>query len=89
VTKLLLRDPRFLAASGSEKWFPHAVGEAGEIVDAFRRFVAALQNRPAEWHDPHWPSQVDLVGIGELEYRAVARMEELPTAMWAVDEHLL
>jgi Sulfotransferase family len=88
VTKLLLRDPRFVAAFGSEDWFPHSVGDAHEVVAAFRRFVAVLSDRPTEWHDPHWSGQVDLAVTGELDYRVVARMEDLPTALTLVDEHL-
>ena len=88
VTKLLLRDPRFVVAFGSEDWFPHSVGDAHEVAAAFRRFVAVLAHRPAEWHDPHWSGQVELAGIGELEYGVVARMENLPAALGPVDERL-
>lgn len=53
LTKVLLRDPRFVTAFGAEDWFPRRVGDAGGVAAAFRGFVAVLGERPAEWHDPH------------------------------------
>ena len=37
LTKVLLRDPRFLTTFGAEDWFPRRVGDAREVVVAFRR----------------------------------------------------
>ena len=88
VTKILLRDPRFVRAFGSEDWFPRSVGDAEDVALAFRRFVAVLADRPEEWQDPHWSGQVGLAGIGEIDYRFVGRMEDLPAALGIVDEHL-
>jgi hypothetical protein len=88
VTKLLLRDPRFVAAFGGGDWFPRSVADGHEVVAAFRRFVALLSDRPAAWHDPHWSGQVELAAIDEIPYRVVARMEELPASLGPVDAHL-
>lgn len=88
LTKVLLRDPRFVTAFGAEDWFPRRVGDAGEVVAAFRRFVAVLGERPAEWHDPHWSAQADLSGVDDVAYSVLVRMEELPAALAPVDEHL-
>jgi sulfotransferase famil protein len=88
LAKVLLRDPRFVRAFGAEDWFPGRVGNAREVVAAFRRFVAVLGQRPAEWHDPHWSAQADLAGVGEVAYSVLARMEELPAALAPVDDHL-
>lgn len=88
VTKILLRDPRFVAAFGSEDWFPRGLSRADEVVQAFRRFVSVLADRPASWHDPHWSAQADLVGVGEVDYRVVGTMERADLGLGAVDEHL-
>jgi hypothetical protein len=88
LTKVLLRDPRFVTAFGAEDWFPRRVGDPGEIVAAFRTFVAVLRERPTEWHDPHWSAQADLAGLDDVAYSVVARMEELRGALTQVDEHL-
>jgi hypothetical protein len=88
LTKVLLRDPRFVTSFGAEDWFPRRVGDAGEVVAAFRRFVAVLGERPLEWHDPHWSAQADLAGVDDVAYSLVARMEELSGALAPVDERL-
>jgi Sulfotransferase family len=88
VTKILLRDPRFVRAFGAEHWFPRAIEDADGVARAFRSFVAVLAGRPDTWHDPHWSSQVDLAGLEELDYRVVGRMEDLGAVVAVVDEHL-
>jgi Sulfotransferase family len=88
VSKILLRDPRFVATYGGEAWFPAPPRSAGEVVRSFRSFVAALGEHPAEWHDPHWSSQADLVGIGEVRYDVVARVDQLPGDLDPVVRHL-
>ena len=88
VSKIMLRDPRFVAAYGDEEWFPKTPGSAEEIVEAFRRFVAVLVDLPSDLHDPHWSSQAELLGIGSLTYDVVGRIEDLPAALERVDAHL-
>ena len=88
VSKILLRDPRFVALYGGEDWFPAPPRSADELVGGFRSFVAALADRPSEWHDPHWSSQADLIGAGQLEYGVVARVERLPGDLEPVITHL-
>jgi len=88
VSKILLHDPRFVSAYGSEEWFPEPPRSAREVVEAFRHFVAALPDRPAEWHDPHWSSQADLVGGGTVDYDLVGRVENFGGVVEVVDAHL-
>ena len=88
VSKILLRDPRFVAAYGGEDWFPDPPLSARQVVASFRRFVDVLADRPEEWHDPHWSSQADLVGSGELDYDVVGRVEEISAVLRVVDTHL-
>ena len=88
VGKILLRDPRFVAAYGEEDWFPEPPASAEDVVRGFRSFVQVLSERPAEWHDPHWSSQAELAGIGDLSYDVVARIEKLPGELDPVTAHL-
>lgn len=62
VSKILLRDPRFVRRYGAEPWFPEPPRIPEDIIRSFRAFVAALPDRAAGWHDPHWMSQVELAG---------------------------
>jgi Sulfotransferase family len=88
VSKILVRDPRFVTAYGEEEWFPEPPETAMDVVRAFRSFVELLPERPVEWHDPHWSSQAELVGIGDLAYDLIARVERLPGDLDPVAEHL-
>ena len=88
VSKILLRDPRFVVAYGEEDWFPEPPGTAQDVLRAFRSFVEVLPGRPVEWHDPHWSSQAELAGVGDLPYDVVARVEKLPEELETVAAHL-
>jgi hypothetical protein len=88
VSKILLRDPRFVTAYGEESWFPEPPRSADDVIGSFRSFVGALSDQPPEWHDPHWSSQAELVGIGELPYDLVARVERLPGDLDSVASHV-
>ena len=88
VSKILLRDPRFVTTFGDEAWFPEPPSSAEDVVRSFRSFVEVLPQRTADWHDPHWSPQAELIGIGGLGYDVVARVEDLPGALDPVTAHL-
>jgi hypothetical protein len=75
VSKMLVRDPRFVRAFGNEDWFPRQPRAASDVVESFRRFVSILPARADEWHDPHWSAQVDVLGLPAIEYGHVGRLE--------------
>ena len=77
VSKVLMRDPRFVTAFGAEEWFPQQPASSTDVIESFRRFVHILPRRPADWHDPHWLSQADLIGTADLEYAHLGRAERL------------
>jgi hypothetical protein len=77
VSKLLVRDPRFVATYGQEDWFPARARSSGDVVAAFRRFVRVLPARAPEWHDPHWAPQAEQASIGDVTYSHVGRAERL------------
>jgi hypothetical protein len=88
VSKVLVRDPRFVRLFGEEPWFPEPPRTAYDVVRSFRHFVEAVSESPAEMLDPHWSSQAELAGVDELPYDLVARTERLPGDLGLVNDHL-
>ena len=88
VSKVLMREPRFAAAYGHESWFPPVPSSAEDVVNWFRVFVESICGRTNALHDRHWASQDELLGVKDLGYDVVGRVEELPSALARVDEHL-
>lgn len=43
LSKLLLREPRFVALCGEQPWFPREPERAADVIEDFRRFVAAAR----------------------------------------------
>jgi hypothetical protein len=84
VSKLLLREPRFVATHGEQPWFPREPESASTIVEDFRRFVAAVGAGEAE--DVHWAVQHEL--SSQLPLTHVGRAESLGDTMQLVSEHI-
>jgi hypothetical protein len=84
-SKVLIRDPRFVAVFG-EDWFPAPPKTALDVVAAFRRFVLALPE--ADRHDPHWRPQSGLIGVGQIAYDHIGRVEDLERTAAVLDERL-
>jgi hypothetical protein len=83
-SKLLLREPRFVETFGEEPWFPRVPERPSDLVEDFRRFVAALPTGQAE--DVHWAVQHDLVT--QLPLNHVGRVERLPETLALLREHV-
>jgi hypothetical protein len=83
-SKLLLREPRFVEDFGAATWFPRVPWLAGEIVEDFRAFVAALAG--GEGEDVHWAVQHDL--IEQLPLTHVGRVERIEATLARLDAHL-
>ena len=88
VSKILVRDPRFVAAFGHEDWFPEPPASPRDVVDSFRRFLGALSERSADWHDPHWSPQSELVSVEAVPYDHVGRAERLDDTFAVLSERL-
>ena len=84
LSKLLLREPRFVADHGGQPWFPRMPERAGDVVEDFRRFVAALG--AGEGEDVHWAVQHDL--SAQLPLTHVGRAERLGDALRLLHEHV-
>jgi Sulfotransferase family len=83
-SKLLLREPRFVETFGDRPWFPRLPERPSDLVDDFRRFVAALTDGDAE--DVHWAVQHDLVG--QLPLTHVGHVERLDDTLELLRAHL-
>jgi hypothetical protein len=83
-SKLLLREPRFEALFAKEDWFPRVPAEPGEMLEDFRRFVAAVASGDAV--DVHWAIQDDLVEQLPLDH--VGRLESLDATFELLQKHL-
>ena len=84
VSKLLLREPRFVATHGEQPWFPRPPETAATVVEDFRRFVAAVGAGEAE--DVHWAVQHDL--SAQLPLTHVGRAERLGDTMRLLYRHV-
>ena len=73
LSKLLLREPRFVEAFGDEPWFPGLPTTGDQIVADFRRFVSAVGADQAT--DVHWAVQHELVEQLPLDH--VGRVEQI------------
>jgi|SoiMethySBSTD1v2_1073268.scaffolds.fasta_scaffold05096_5 sulfotransferase famil protein/glycosyl transferase family 2 len=83
-SKILLREPRFVARFGEESWFPRLPNDPLEVVEDFRSFVSALPSGNVE--DVHWAVQRDLEK--QLPLNHVGRIEELDETLAVLSEHL-
>jgi Sulfotransferase family len=83
-SKLLLREPRFLATFGDEPWFPRMPERPAELVEDFRRFVLALG--PDGPEDVHWAVQHDLAEQLPLDH--VGRVERLNETLGLLRAHV-
>ena len=83
-SKILLREPRFVALFGGEPWFPRLPEEPMDVVEDFRRFVAALPSGEVE--DVHWAVQHDLAK--QLLLNHVGQVERLDETLALLGEHL-
>jgi hypothetical protein len=88
VSKVLVREPRFVATFGGEDWFPPAPTSSHDVLGWFRRFAGALPSRDVGSHDPHWSPQADLLGVGVLGYDHVGHFEQVEESMEVVGGHL-
>ena len=83
-SKILLREPRFVALFAEEPWFPRLPGDPLEVVEDFRRFVAALPSGEVE--DVHWAVQSGLAK--QLPLSHVGRVEHLDETLALLSEHV-
>jgi hypothetical protein len=86
VSKVLVRNPRFVLMY-DEELFPAPPLSAEDVVGSFRRFVASLPDRP-KWRDSHWLAQADLLGLTDVTYSHIGRIEAIDRTVAEVGEYL-
>lgn len=83
-SKLLMREPRFVAEWGDRPWFPRLPESPRRVIEDFRAFVLALAD--PEVDDAHWTLQCDL--LGDLPFSHIGRTERLSETIAALEAHL-
>jgi hypothetical protein len=83
-SKILLREPRFVDRFAEEPWFPRIPERAANLVEDFRRFVAALPGGDVE--DVHWSRQSDIAA--QLPLGHVGRVERLDETLALLRAHI-
>jgi hypothetical protein len=84
MSKLLLREPRFVALYGDQPWFPRLPESPRAIVEDFRHFVAAVGAGEAQ--DVHWAVQRDL--SDQLPLGHIGRAERMGETLARLFEHV-
>jgi hypothetical protein len=83
-SKLLLREPRFVADFGEAPWFPRLPATPDQVIEDFRAFVVALADPTLE--DAHWTLQRDL--LAGLPFNHVGRTESLADTISVLKRHI-
>ena len=83
-SKLLLREPRFETDFGEEPWFPRMPERPADVVDDFRRFVAAVGTGEAQ--DVHWAVQYELAE--RLPLTHIGRLDRLDETLALLRAHV-
>jgi len=83
LSKLLLREPRFVALYGEQPWFPRLPQRPDDVIEDFRRFVCAVGTGAAE--DVHWAVQHDLTS--QLPLTHIGRAERLGDTLALLHDH--
>jgi Sulfotransferase family len=96
-SKVLAREPQMLRFFGDAAWLPRQPLSPIEIVEHYRRFVAALgeatTDDPLPSLDPvmfnsHWAPQTALLGETGLASLQVTRLADLPETLGMLMKHL-
>jgi hypothetical protein len=83
-SKLLLREPKFVAKFGDRGWFPRVPAAPHEVIEDFHAFVAVLDQGDVD--DPHWAIQQDMAGALPLNH--VGRVEAMADTLRSLRVHL-
>jgi hypothetical protein len=89
-SKLLLRDPKWVARAGEAPWFPRVPETSGDVVEDFHRFVRAVETGEAEivMADRHFRLQSDLAAPDRMPYTRIYDIRELPAMLDELAAHL-
>jgi hypothetical protein len=88
-SKLLLREPWWVARHGDADWFPRIPESGGEIVEDFERFVRSIAREPAQvMRNRHFAPQRRLLAVDRMGYSRIYRTSELQQLLDDFERHL-
>jgi Sulfotransferase family len=89
-SKLLLKDPRFVALYPDAAW-PRVPGRSAEVVEDFQKFARSLAAEPKQpiFGDRHFRRQVELVRSDRTPYSRIYQTSQMPQLLSDLEEHLL
>jgi hypothetical protein len=88
-SKLLLREPSWVARCGDAGWFPRVPQCGDDIVEDFARFVRAVERDPGlVTANRHFAPQHRLLAHKRMRYSRVYRTGEIPLLLADLAEHL-
>jgi hypothetical protein len=88
-SKLLLREPSWVADHGGAEWFPRVPRSGDDIVEDFERFAVALaEGRAPLMRNRHFAPQRRLLAVKRMEYTRIYRTSELSQLLQDFERHL-
>jgi len=88
-SKLLLREPWWVARFGEAEWFPRIPRSGDDIVEDFVRFARAIAREPEHViRNRHFAPQRRLLATGRMRYSRIYRTSELPQLLEDFERHL-
>jgi hypothetical protein len=89
-SKLLLREPRFMAQFKGEPWLPRWPESSEQIIEDWVRFVQAVAAAPTQeiMRDIHFRPQAPMLAIGQTPYDRVYDTGEFATMVKDLQAHL-
>ena len=88
-SKLLLREPWWVAQFGDADWFPRIPRSGEDIVEDFERFARTIAREPEQViRNRHFAPQRRLLAASRMRYSRIYRTSELPQLLDDFEQHL-
>lgn len=88
-SKLLLREPAYVARFGDRPWFPRPAATLDTVAEDFERFVDALAADPElRRADQHWAAQTELLQPATFPYTELGQVERSDVTMRRLETYL-
>jgi hypothetical protein len=85
-SKVLLREPQFVARFGDRPWFADPMNSPDEVLTRFREFCQLVADPDSDADDVHWCIQSEL--LPDIAFDHVGRVETFDATMAALRSHL-
>lgn len=74
--------------SASARWYRRCFGGPADYVPSFDEFIINITNQESREMELHWRVQSDELLFDQLKYSFVARMEDFPSSLGALGDHI-